>query len=121
MTYPITGIRKSLGPGEQVPLRREIDEWWDSKDKNDLFQKSLYIYALNEFKKMDPKDQMSFFAIAGLQSSYPSNVKHSYLTSSRYSWSAPGSLGHNPSQIGLVLYAWDPPFSAVAQAIHLAL
>ncbi|RDL34449.1 Uncharacterized protein BP5553_07577 [Venustampulla echinocandica] len=66
MTFAITGIKKGLGPGEQVPLRREIDEWWDSKDKNDLFQKSLYIYALHEFKKMDPKDQKSYFAVAGI-------------------------------------------------------
>ena len=66
MTYPITGIKKGLGPGGKVPLRREIDEWWASKEKIDVYQKSLFIYALNEFQQMSPDDQLSYFAIAGL-------------------------------------------------------
>ncbi|KAH7354961.1 putative tyrosinase [Rhexocercosporidium sp. MPI-PUGE-AT-0058] len=66
MTYPITGIKKGLGPAGKVPLRREIDEWWASKEKNDVFQKSLFIYALNEFQQMSPDDQLSYFAIAGI-------------------------------------------------------
>ncbi len=65
MTYPITGIKKRLGPGDKVPLRRELDEWWSSKDVNDLNQRSLFIYALHEFEKMSPDDQLSFFAVAG--------------------------------------------------------
>ncbi|CZS88976.1 uncharacterized protein RAG0_00474 [Rhynchosporium agropyri] len=64
MTYPITGIKKGLGPGAQVPLRREVDEWWASKEKNDVYQRSLFIYALNEFQQMSPDDQLSYFAIA---------------------------------------------------------
>jgi tyrosinase len=64
-TYAITGIKKGLGPGAAVPLRREVDEWWFSKDKNDLYQRSLFIYALNEFMKMNPDDQLSYFSIAG--------------------------------------------------------
>jgi tyrosinase len=67
MTYPITGIKEGLGPGEQVPLRREIDEWWSSKDKNDVNQRSLFIYALHEFMTMDPDDQLSYFGVAGLR------------------------------------------------------
>ncbi|PVH87416.1 putative tyrosinase [Cadophora sp. DSE1049] len=66
MTYPITGIKKGLGPGGKVPLRREIDEWWASKEKNDIYQKSLFIYALNEFQQMSPDDQLSYFAVAGI-------------------------------------------------------
>lgn len=66
MTYPITGIKDGLGPGEQVPLRREIDDWWSSKDKNDVNQRSLFIYALHEFMVMDPKDQLSYFGVAGM-------------------------------------------------------
>jgi len=66
MTYPITGIKKGLGPGGKVPLRREIDEWWASKEKIDVYQKSLFIYALNEFQQMSPDDQLSYFAIAGI-------------------------------------------------------
>ncbi|KAL2070465.1 hypothetical protein VTL71DRAFT_13491 [Oculimacula yallundae] len=66
MTYPITGIKKGLGPEGKVPLRREIDEWWASKEKNDVYQRSLFIYALNEFQQMSPDDQLSYFAIAGI-------------------------------------------------------
>src|SRR4051794_35492297 len=65
-TYAITGIQKCLGPGEQVPLRRELDEWWFAKDKNTLYQKSLFVYALNEFKAMNPNDRDSYFQIAGM-------------------------------------------------------
>lgn len=65
MTYPITGIKAGLGPGEQVPLRREIDEWWFSKNENDLNQRSLFIYALHNFMNIDPDEQLSYFSIAG--------------------------------------------------------
>jgi tyrosinase len=66
MTYPITGIKEGLGPGEQVPLRREIDEWWASKEKNDVYQRSLFVYALHEFMNMDSEDQFSYFGVAGM-------------------------------------------------------
>ncbi|EPE28797.1 Di-copper centre-containing [Glarea lozoyensis ATCC 20868] len=65
-TYAITGIQKCLGPGEQVPIRRELDEWWFAKDKNTLYQKSLFVYALNEFKSMNPNERDSYFQIAGI-------------------------------------------------------
>jgi hypothetical protein len=65
MTYGITGIQKGLGPGEKVPLRREIDEWWFSENENDLNQRSLFIYALHEFQTMDPEDFKSYFGVAG--------------------------------------------------------
>jgi tyrosinase len=64
-TYPITGIKTGLGPGQQVPIRREIDEWWSSPEKNDLFQRSLFVYALHAFQQMSTDDQMSYFSIAG--------------------------------------------------------
>ena len=69
MTYGITGIKAGLGPGEQVPLRREIDEWWFSKDPNDLNQRSLFVYALHNFMDLPPKPEdpqdLSYFSIAG--------------------------------------------------------
>lgn len=65
MTFAITGIKDGLGPGEKVPLRREIDEWWFSKEVNDLNQGSLFIYALDHFMKMPPKEQLSYFRVAG--------------------------------------------------------
>ena len=70
MTYEISGIQNGLGPGEQVPLRREIDDWWFSKDVNDLNQRSLFIYALQKFMDMPPDpdnpNDLSYFSIAGI-------------------------------------------------------
>lgn len=69
MTYGITGIKAGLGPGDQVPLRREIDEWWFSKNENDLNQRSLFILALQKFMNITPNPEdptdLSFFSIAG--------------------------------------------------------
>ena len=68
-TYPIRGIQAGLGPGDQVPVRREIDEWWFSPEKNDLRQRSLFLSALTEFMQRTPdlKDptDTSYFSIAG--------------------------------------------------------
>ena len=76
MTYGIAGIKKGPGPGEQVPLRREIDEWWLSKDLIDLNQRSLFIYALQKFMDMTPNPEnpndLSYFSIAGI--SLPTRV-----------------------------------------------
>ena len=69
MTYPITGIQKGLGPGNdplrKVPLRREIDEWWQSSNPVDVDQKTLFILALDYFQKMDPEAMLSYFQVAG--------------------------------------------------------
>lgn len=70
MVIPIKGIQTGRGPNGELPIRREIDEWWFSKDPNDLNQRSLFIYALAEFQKKglkDPKkgDDESYFSIAG--------------------------------------------------------
>lgn len=69
MTYAITRIKRGLGPGVKVPLRREIDERWFSKDMNDLIPRSLFIYALHQLQNKppnsdDPSD-LSYFTIAG--------------------------------------------------------
>jgi tyrosinase len=77
MTYPITGIQKGLGPSDdplrKVPLRREIDEWWQSSNLVDVDQKTLFILALDYFQKMDPETMLSYFQVAGeLFSSGPS-------------------------------------------------
>lgn len=71
--YAITGIQKGKGPNGSVPLRREVDEWWFSKEKNDLYQRSLFVYALNYFKNIDPKERDSYFQIAG----WFTNTQHS--------------------------------------------
>jgi tyrosinase len=66
MTYPITGIRAGLGPGAQVPVRREIDEWYASTDPNDQLQVSLFIMGLLNFQELDPQGTLSYFQVAGI-------------------------------------------------------
>ena len=93
MTYPIEGIKEGLGPGEQVPVRREIDEWWFSPDANDLNQRSLFIYALHQFMSMipkpeDPKD-LSYYSIAGTFLLLPPNYESLTKYNIRDTWSAP--------------------------------
>jgi tyrosinase len=69
MTYPITGMQKGLGPRDdplrKVPLRREIDEWWESSSPVDVNQRTLFILALDYFQKMNPEDMLSYFQVAG--------------------------------------------------------
>lgn len=95
-TYAITGIREALGPGPQVPLRREIDEWWFSKNENDLNQRSLFIYALQKFMSMLPDDPsgLSYFSIAGTSYSTKCSSMTSKLTNlPRYSWASSYTMG----------------------------
>ncbi|KAL9050230.1 MAG: hypothetical protein Q9162_006765 [Coniocarpon cinnabarinum] len=66
-SYAIKGIQAGLGPGGKVPVRREIDEWWSSWDKNDLNQQALFIWAMEKLAAQDPDDKdsdLSFFRIA---------------------------------------------------------
>ncbi len=117
MSYAITGIKAGLGPGEQVPLRREIDEWWFSKDKNDLNQRSLFMYALRDFMKMDPKKQLSYFGIAGnadLLVELLISGSRLQLTSKRHSRPTLGALGYSNAEGRLVLCPWHDPVSYLA-------
>lgn len=67
-TYPITGIRVGLDHGDGVPLRQEIDAWFDSIEPTDKMQVQLFILALKHFQEMDPLDRLSYFQIAGCKS-----------------------------------------------------
>ncbi|KAL2846033.1 hypothetical protein BJX68DRAFT_268890 [Aspergillus pseudodeflectus] len=64
--YPIQGIKDGLSPDGQVPIRREINEWIESKDQADRDQVVLFVLALDYFQQMDPKDRDSYFQIAGI-------------------------------------------------------
>lgn len=69
-SVPILGIgQKGIGPNGELPVRREIDEWWFSSDRNDLNQQSLFILALQAFqvRGQDPEkpDPLSYLSIAG--------------------------------------------------------
>lgn len=56
--YAITGI-------QNVPVRRELDEWWFSKDPTDEKQRTLFILALIKFQDMPVTEKLSYFQIAG--------------------------------------------------------
>jgi tyrosinase len=67
MPYPITGIQAGRGPNGELPIRREIDEWWFSPELNDVYQRSLFVYALKNFQAQgfDKNDDLSYLNIAG--------------------------------------------------------
>ncbi|KAF2501891.1 Di-copper centre-containing protein [Lophium mytilinum] len=83
MPIAIKGIQTGRGPNGELPIRREIDEWWFSSDPNDLNQRSLFIYALIKFQNrgLDKNDDRSYLNIAGIHGypllPWPRNPKES--------------------------------------------
>lgn len=73
-TYPIVGIKVGLDHGERVPLRQEIDAWFDSIKPTDKIQVQLFILALKHFQEMDPVDKLSYFQVAGCKRTFISSV-----------------------------------------------
>lgn len=69
-TYPIVGIKAGLDNGERVPLRQEIDTWFDSIKPTDKIQVQLFILALKHFQEMDPIDKLSYFQVAGYKRTF---------------------------------------------------
>lgn len=67
MPYAIKGIQTGRGPRGELPLRREIDEWWFSPESNDVNQRSLFIYALQNLQKrgLEKNDDLSYLSVAG--------------------------------------------------------
>jgi tyrosinase len=69
-TYAITGIQDGLdddtNPLRQVPLRLEIDDWCTRTDDVYKNQRALFFLAFNNFCRMDPKEKLSYFQIAGV-------------------------------------------------------
>lgn len=63
--YPITGIQRGFGHNGEVPMRMEIDEWWNSDDPVHADQLSLFIAALKEFQNTHISEKLSYFQIAG--------------------------------------------------------
>lgn len=63
--YPIQGIKDGLGPNGKVPVRRDFDEWSNSKDPVDKTQFILYLLALQRLQAVDPANRDSYFQIAG--------------------------------------------------------
>jgi len=62
---PINGIKTGLGPAQgQVPLRREIDEWY--QDPASVKQVNLFLQALARFQSTPANQKLSYYAVAGL-------------------------------------------------------
>lgn len=62
--YVIKGI--PVDAGQIIPVRRDIDEWYEDTSRQSRIQLSIFIWALREFQSFDYKDRLSYFQIAGL-------------------------------------------------------
>ncbi|KAK6337080.1 hypothetical protein TWF718_009866 [Orbilia javanica] len=75
--YVLKGITEFLEPGESIPQRRDVDEWFNSDDVSDKLQVFVFLMGLREFQAMPPvhpdgtPNKLSFFQIAGIHG-YPS-------------------------------------------------
>ncbi|KAJ2985275.1 hypothetical protein NUW58_g5624 [Xylaria curta] len=63
-SYPICGIPTSHS--SIVPVRHEIDAWYEEQCCGDRIQLTLFILAWEELQKMDYHDKLSYFRIAGV-------------------------------------------------------
>ncbi|KAK6521474.1 hypothetical protein TWF506_001687 [Arthrobotrys conoides] len=74
--YVVEGITEYLKPGDPVPERREVDEWYNSKTVTDRLQVFVFLMGLREFQAMPPVDSqgnpntLSYFQVAGIHG-YP--------------------------------------------------
>jgi tyrosinase len=62
--YVIKGI--PVEAGKIIPVRRDIDEWYEDSSPESTIQHSLFISALEELQSMDYKDRLSYFQLAGM-------------------------------------------------------
>ena len=98
-SIPITGIgNKGIGPKGELPLRRDIDDWWFSQTENDALQRSLYIYAMHAFQQRgldNPKvsDPLSYVSIAGR--SREEQMRLGELTVFRNPWCSAGCMAES--------------------------
>lgn len=60
-TYPIVGI--PVQQGKPLPVRQEITAW--ASDPANLYQVSLFIYALKCLKEKPVDDMLGFYQVAG--------------------------------------------------------
>ncbi|KAE8393458.1 common central domain of tyrosinase-domain-containing protein [Aspergillus alliaceus] len=63
-SYAITGI--PVESGTIIPVRREVDEWYNDNSRQAQVQVSLFILALQQFQNISYKDKLSYFQIAGI-------------------------------------------------------
>lgn len=62
--FPASDSDPNDGINRKVFVRQDIDEW--SSKKSNKKQVDLFILALDRFQKLDPKERLSYFQIAGM-------------------------------------------------------
>jgi tyrosinase len=62
--YVIKGIH--VDAGKIIPVRRDVDEWYEDASPQSKIQVSLFIWALREFQSIDYRNKLSYFQIAGM-------------------------------------------------------
>ncbi|OQD96201.1 hypothetical protein PENVUL_c096G02586 [Penicillium vulpinum] len=62
--FPAQDSNPDDGINRKVFVRQDIDEW--SCKKSNKKQVDLFILALNNFQKLDPKERLSYFQVAGI-------------------------------------------------------
>lgn len=65
--FPTKESNPDDGVNRKVFVRQDIDEW--SGKKSNKKQVDLFILALDNFQKLDPKERLSYFQVAGRYSS----------------------------------------------------
>lgn len=61
--FPAKDSSPDDGINRKVFVRQDIDEW--SGKKSNKKQVDLFILALDYFQKLDPKERLSYFQVAG--------------------------------------------------------
>ena len=83
--YPIKGIPIQPWQDENnPPIRREINHW--HSDTSSAIQVSLFIRAFRRFYKMDSRDKLSYYRVAGEYQRMPSGHGVEWLTVISHSW-----------------------------------
>ena len=62
---PIQGAEEGIRTDTPVPVRREVNDFFGSNDREDKIRAVLFVLALQRFQQMSPKSRDSYFQIAG--------------------------------------------------------
>ena len=61
--FPLKDSNPDDGINRKVFVRQDIDEW--SGKRSNKKQVDLFLLALDRFQKLDPKERLSYFQVAG--------------------------------------------------------
>ena len=64
-SYAITGIPVQ-GEGGKVPVRKDIDDWYDKQTTGNRIQLTLFLEALTLMQKRGTDNKLSYFRLAGI-------------------------------------------------------